>query len=180
MGVLNDLSDYKKLIATRASRNSTEILANAGPDHAVIAMGYLFEHTNFFVKMVVGSLDEIVCDDDFYNSQLKACLDRGVTFEIIYLNNLNTKSIAYKTLMKHSGQVRIVKGTDKFIEQLSKSGKQQHFSIHDGDKFRFEKDTEKYLAWFSFNNPYYNQELTQVFDSEINRHKTDLKHAAVA
>lgn len=166
------LIEYQKLVNLKASKDSTDILANAGQDHAAIAMSKLFDKTETIVKMVVGSFDGAISEKSNYLESLESCINRGVKFEIIFLEPRNTTSTAYNYLLRSKKAGRDITFKDAsvgFVKQLTaKDGQEKHFSVYDDNKFRFEKDTKNYLAWFSFNDPDKASQLITIFDSELN------------
>jgi len=165
-----ELLAYAKFISAKASENSSDILANAGEDHAAIAMSNLFDKTQLSVKMVIGCFDGRVSNQEIYKESLKDCLKKeNVKFQIIHLHDLNPESEALAILKEYipTGQVRIYKSDQSFREKLSKDGSEKHFSIYDDRMCRFEKDSEKFLAWFSFNDLKRTEELKAIFDQGL-------------
>jgi hypothetical protein len=174
MPQLNELEAYQKMVDFMALKNSTEILANAGAGHAAIAMSKLFDVTKNEVKMVVGSFQGAISNDKNYLKALKNCVEvKNVKFKIIFLDSPNTessKALDYLVLKKgEKKNITFKQASPQFVAQLSKSGEPKHFSVYDNDKFRFEKDTINYHAWFSFNNKHETTELTNIFNAEFNR-----------
>ena len=166
---MEDLELYELFINEKANERSNELLPNAGEDHAAVAFSQLFKRTSSIVRMVVGSFDGRISDQKKYIESLKDCLDKDVKFKIIFLDEVNKNSEAYNLLLKYEnkGQVSFAKASEKFKKRLTVDGKEKHFAIFDSDKFRFEKDTSKYIALFGFNNPSECSNLINIFDSEF-------------
>jgi hypothetical protein len=166
---LADIVSYREMVNNAADQNSTQILPNAGPIHAAIAMSKLLDKTIHKAKLIVGRFSEIVCDQPNYLNSLKEAIDRNVSFEVIFFKGPND-SEAYKLLKnsENAGKsVLIKKASEKFVKFLSRENKVTHFATFDDDKFRFENDAEHYVAYFSFNNRFENEFLSQLFDTEF-------------
>jgi len=166
-----ELESYEKMIASKAATQSADILANAGPDHAAIAMSKLLTYTDHSVKMVVGSFEGPISNQLIYIEALKYCISKGVKFEIIFLDPPNFDSEAFKILIdaKENGRDITFKIADQdLINRLTVDNEPKHFSVYDDNKFRFEKDTKNYFAWFSFNDPIKTAQLKNTFDSKFN------------
>jgi len=169
MPELEDLTLYQQLVDNKADLNSPDLLPNAGELHAAIAMAKLLDKTDKEVKMVLGSFSGAVSDQPNYLKSLENCLDRDVKFKIIFLGKPNKKSKAYKLLLskQETGRdINFANASSSFIKKLTHSDGEKHFSVYDNNKFRFEKDTKKYLAFFSFNDDDKAQALNKIFDAE--------------
>ena len=157
---------YQQLVNSKADAKSPEILPNAGKKHAAIAMAKLLEKTTHSAKMVVGSFSGDVCDQPNYLESLQKSIDRNVEFKIIFLDQRNTDATSYKMLLeaqKAGKNIQFKDSSISFKNQLSTDGKPKHFAIFDDNKFRFETDTEKFIAWFSFNDEANAKKLSRVF-----------------
>ena len=173
--IMSTLEEYKELVNKKADDNSPDILPNAGKDHAAIVMAKMFEKTNHTVDMIVGSFDGKVSNQDDYLDNLKKCVEKGVRFNIIFLDSPNNDSKAYNYLKskKDNGyKISFYQATDEAKERLKKqsnTGDFIHFSVFDEDKFRFEKDTKNYLAWFSFKDELNASALKSTFNTTLNK-----------
>lgn len=168
--ILDDIELYKLYVDAKAHENSSDLLPNAGSQHAAIAMARLFDATKDEVRMIVGSFEGSVSDQPNYIKSIKRCIEENIKFKIILLNEPNANSSAYKLLkLKESeGKAIIIRRASPSLKQkLTVAGKENHFAVFDKDKFRFENDTEKFLAWFSFKDPETSSKLISMFDSNF-------------
>src|ERR1700754_216442 len=152
--LMDDLELYRQFVDDKATENSSDLLPNAGEFHAAIAMSKLFDKTKDHIRMVVNNFDKKVCDQSNYLGSLEKCIDNNIPIDVIILKDPDLDSKAYKLLLQKQADkkpIKIKRASDSFIKRLSGDGKEKNFSVFDNDKFRFEKDSEKYLAWFSFN-----------------------------
>ncbi len=158
-----DLELYQQLVDSRAQENSTDILPNAGEKHAAIAMSKLFDKTRESVKMVLGGFIGPVSAQKNYLDSLQKCIDKGVKFQIISLTGFNKTSEAYIILeqAKEKGSKIAFKEGSGYLNKLTPS---KHFAVFDDDKFRFETDIDKHVAWFSFNDKANASSLSSIFD----------------
>ncbi|WP_128531521.1 hypothetical protein [Mucilaginibacter gilvus] len=166
----DELKYYQELVDSKAKINSNETLANAGQYHAAIAMSKLLDETKTIARMVVGSFDGRVSNQENYLGSLRSAIEKDVKFQILFLDLPNTNSKAFKMLLtaKKAGKpIECKMANNSLIDKLSKEGKVKHFSVFDNNKYRFEKDTENYLAWFSFNDLTNASTLINVFDTEF-------------
>ena len=164
---MNDLQLYQELVDKKADENSTNVFPNAGEIHAGIVMAKLFEKTEKSVNMVVGSFDGKVSDQPNYLEKLERCIDSKVSINIIFLQSPNVQSKAYGLLRSKKSQgfpITFKSATDEVRQRLSstKTGL-VHFSVFDDNKYRFEKDPNKYLAWVCFNDPQNAARLNSLF-----------------
>ena len=166
---MEDLELYQQLVDTCADDNSNEILPNAGKMHASIAMAKLFDKTNEIVRMVVGRFSGEVSNQTNYIESLKQCLSRGVKFQVIFLDERNEDSEAYKILKAADGNVDFFDSNNTLRKHLVKGEKAVHFSVFDDNKFRYETDTENFVAWFSFNDKLNAHSLIKTFNIGIQR-----------
>jgi hypothetical protein len=158
-----DLALYQQLVDSRAMEKSTDILPNAGEKHAAIAMSKLFDTTSESVKMVLGGFVGPVSAQPNYIESLKRCIENKVKFQVISLTGFNKSAEAYLILddAKSRGfDITLQEGS----EYLSKVIPSKHFAIFDNDKFRFETDIDKHVAWFSFNDKANASSLSSIFD----------------
>ncbi len=167
---LSDIASYQKLVDSMAEQNSAQILPNAGPTHAAIAMAKLFDKTSHIAKLVVASFSGFVCDQPNYIASLKNAIEKGVIFQIIFLSQRNLQSSAYQLLFEAQQKgknITFKDATPKFVTFLTNGGKTQHFATFDNNKFRYENDTQSFVAFFSFNNIENASFLSNIFDSEF-------------
>jgi hypothetical protein len=164
------IADYVQLVNTKASQKSKELLPNAGAKHAAIAMSKLFDETNYSVRMVVNSFSKTVCDQPIYFNSLKACVEKGVKFRIIHIDDLNDKSETCIYLINAQSQnmdISFHRASNEFKNKLTVDNTIRHFAVFDEDKFRYETDTENYVAFFCFNDPENATILAKAFDKEF-------------
>jgi hypothetical protein len=164
---MEDLKLYQQLVDTCAKDNSKDILPNAGQMHASIAMSKLFDKTSERVRMVVGKFSGEVSNQPNYINSLTQCINRGIKFQVVFLDGRNEDSDAYKALKTAGDNVTFFDANDTLRKQLINNGKPYHFSVFDDNKFRFETDTEGFVAWFSFNDKLNAKSLIKTFDLGI-------------
>jgi len=167
-----ELKLYQQLVNEKAKAKSPDILPNAGHQHAAIAMSKLFDNTEHIAKMVLGSFSGKISDQANYIHSLEKCIDKNVSFEIIFLETPNENSLAYQLLKQKKGNghnIVFKNASADFKSFLTRDGKPKHFAVFDDDKFRFEKDTEEYLALFSFNDKDNSKYLSTIFDQEFKK-----------
>ena len=141
---MSELGDYQEMINNKAAENSTEVLPNAGKDHAAIVMSKLFDKTTKSVKMAVGSFAGPVSNQSNYLASLKCCVERNIPIQVIFLEEPNLSSIAYQFLSEMKANnypIAFKKADEGFKEKLSKGNSKIHFAVFDDNKYRFEKDT---------------------------------------
>jgi hypothetical protein len=165
-----EIRTYQEYINLMANSNSSEILPNAGAYHAAIVMAKLFEKTknNGSANMIVGSFKGKVSNQSNYLNQLENSIDRNVSFRIIFLDNPNKNSKAFTLLnrKKEEGKsINFYQASKETKERFAKRG--VHFAVFDDDKYRFEKDTENYMAWICFNDQQNASSLSSVFEDEL-------------
>ena len=168
---MTELEAYKELIEKRAKEWSKEVLPNAGKEHAAIVMTELFKNTTSNINMLVGSFDGSVSDDKEYLKELSNAIDRGVKINVIFLETPNIQSHTYKLLKEKQkeGKSIFFKSANSGVKStLSK----HHFSVFDNNKYRFEKDIEKYLALVCFNDEDGAGRLNKLFSTYFNLSST--------
>lgn len=161
---MSDLRAYQELVNTKANEESHELLPNAGEKHAAIVMSKMFDLTKHEVNMIVGSLDGKVSNQTNYMESLIKCVERGIRINMLFLNtpNKSSQALNYLKQKKSEGAPITLKLADqKEMKRYAK--KEIHFSIFDDNKFRYEKDTKNYLAWFCFNNAEIAKSLKSLF-----------------
>jgi hypothetical protein len=132
-------------------------------------MAKMFEKTSKSVKMIVGSLEGSVSDQDNYMDNLTACVEKNIPFEIIFLDvtGPNKESKAYKFLRaKQADNKNIVMklASDEVRKRLVKHDVPIHYSVFDDNKYRYEKNTKRFLALVCFNDTKNAATLTTIFN----------------
>lgn len=169
---MSTLKEYQDLIDKMAETRSSEILPNAGADHAAIVMAKMFEKARESVNMIVGSFDGAVSNKENYLSKLEECINRKIQFKIIFLDTPNKNSKAYSLLKRKRDEgcnISFSSASADTKGKLSKGGQIKHFSVFDDDKYRFEKDTSNYLAWCCFNDKRNAANLLGIFDEALGK-----------
>src|SRR5438445_429594 len=101
---MEDLQAYRELIEKKAAQGSRDVLPNACKEHASIVMTQLFKLTNTSINMIVGSFDGSVSNDSEYLQELSNAIDRNVSVSILFLENPNVQSEAYKLLLRKKSE----------------------------------------------------------------------------
>lgn len=165
---MEDLTLYQSMIDQKANERSTEVLPNAGESHAAIVMSKMFENTKKSVNMIVGSLDTQVCNQNNYFKELEKCRKKGVDFKVIFLDEPDENSLAYQILKKGVGKNVQMKRASESVKtsltRLKEPDNPIHFSVFDDDKYRYEKDSKKFLALVCFNDKKNAHTLKGFFD----------------
>lgn len=169
---MDDLILYQALINEKANENSSDVLPNAGESHAAIVMAKMFEKTLKSVKMIVGSLDGKVSDQQNYLINMEDCINRDIPFEIIFLEDPNLSSKAYKILKTKQAEGKNIvfkSASDDVRNRLVKNGHPIHYAVFDDNKYRYEKNTKKYLALVCFNDKKNAAPLINIFNDSFQK-----------
>lgn len=176
---LRNLHEYQEMVDQKAEENSSDLLPNAGADHAAIVMAKMFDKTADSANLIVGSFDGSVSNQENYMESLRKAVEKNIKFNIIFLEDPNEDSMAYRYLMQKRREgypICFRRATHDIKALLSKNTKEPiHFSVFDKNKFRYEKDTAKYLAWFSFNDEKNSMRFLSIFNNAF-RNSTEINN----
>ena len=175
-GISNDLETYEEMLIEAAANKSCNLLPNADKNHAAVAYSVLFDSATSHINLVVESFKGDVSNNPKYVKSITRCLERGITFKVLSLNEPNPDSLGYKKLLEYNnlknGSVEIKKATLGSTSIIKKSaedgglelGETHNFSLFDNDKYRLEFLPTEYMAFLSFNDPLFVSKYKIVFN----------------
>ena len=169
---INDLIQYKEMVDRKAASKSTEVLPNSGKEHAAIVMSKMFDLSVKQANMLVGSFDGQISDQTNYLEALKKCIEKGVSFNVLFVDDPNKSSETYKLLLyeKSNGRnINMRNANAEIMALLPKQpdGKPVHFAVFDNTMYRLEKDTKNYIAWFCFNDSEKAEDFNRIFEKSF-------------
>lgn len=148
---------YELAIRALADSQGEALFENSGPEHAAIVFSNMFRTAADSIFMYTGSLEGPVSGQAAYVRELEGFLKRGKSLTIVFENEPNRESKAFKLLSSdmYSRMVRMYRYTS------AEKAEKPHFAVADGRMFRLEEDKHEYKAMCSFNNTEYSKRLLE-------------------
>jgi hypothetical protein len=151
--VIKNLSDYKLAIEHLANTCDPYVFANSGQDHACIVMSNIFRtaknHVNIFARDLRGDVSK----GEYLTSFENYLKTPGTSMSVLLEETPKPQSQAFEILKRHKRdnvKVYLINAVAKAA--FTENGVLNHFTTADNRMFRFETDTEKYMAVCGFND----------------------------
>ncbi|MBO0949208.1 hypothetical protein [Fibrella forsythiae] len=151
--------DNYKIVLEKISKNSLSIpIQNNEKKHAAILMRYIFNETKEELGLYVNRFSGVYSSHPEYLENLKNCLDRKITVNLLLDSEPNLDSEAYNLIANYiqdSGRGKIGIATDNSrskIGILFKESKPLHFAVSDSKRYRIEIDPVSKAAYAHFND----------------------------
>lgn len=160
--------DYRKKVRDAAVRRDGHPLYNGSIDHASVLTEALFEFSNNEVCILTGGLDAHVYGNNEVIEKARAFLsvpNRKVRILVETPSSIDVIDHPFIREFNDSDDVEIRKISE--VYDIS-----QHFTVMDGDSYRFEEDKTKYSAVAAFGHREGGEHLLSIFD-EIWRSSPD-------
>ncbi len=160
-----NISTYKTYIKNLAESNSTEHFLNPGPQHAAVVLSNLFNTAEASVVLYSGNLNGEISKDTTYQSSVYNFLCRGGDLKILLEDYDNNSDAPMLKMLKSAktNHYKVIAKKHPFFLEHKETQEKVHFAVADGKAYRYEHDTDNYLATGSFNNPENAMPLTQLF-----------------
>ena len=154
---------YRELVKKLFAEKLNDTIANGTPQHAAVLYEAMFSNAQKNIRIFCNDLSVDVFGKDEVVTAAQDALNRGVKFEIAYLN-LPKLSDFIKLITKenYNEKVEIYKATRE-IKDLD--GKSINFAVMDSCGFRFENNKEECKAFASANRPDIAEPLIKLFDN---------------
>jgi hypothetical protein len=167
-----NMENYRELLEEMVKGKERSILPNSSEKHAIDVMDVMFTNSSKSVNMLVGSLNGNVSKTDIYFSSLENMLARGISVRILFMNKPDVSTRVYNLLVKSTNveRRRVNKDSIQILQASIKNNEQEyHFSVFDGQNYRFEEDVVKNKAWVGINDYERAEKLNSIFESAFQK-----------
>src|SRR5260221_14694704 len=153
---------YRIAIENLAVGSDNSVFENSSPAHGAIVLANILRKSDKEVKVFTGTLDSSVCNYQYYLEALKYYLDRKKPLTIIFENDYDVNSLAFKMVKEYQ------KENDKIeVRKLINSTSVPHFTISDHKMLRVETSKTNFTAYCSFNSPSLVEPLENIYSTLV-------------
>ncbi len=162
--LLNDshLIEFAKIVESYANNSNDGTYANSGPFHAAIVLGNIFRTTKSSIYAFVEDLNGTVTNNP-YCAKFFDSLISNHNIEINYiLRSIPDKKEVLNKLLNRREQLPdktkllVLKHNFEFLKF--------NFTVSDNIIYRLEKDTQNYIADFSFDDSIKSKKMIDIFN----------------
>lgn len=157
------MDDYREEVERFATERTGAPFYNSSIDHAAVIIEKIFRHASKEVCIVSSHLNARVFGRDEVVEEAQAFLGNGThRIRVIIEDEPDTLSEGHAMIRefgKHPGSVAIKRMSPKVREMVK-----YHFTVADGDSYRFEPDKSKWEAVAAFGDTKGAENLRKVFD----------------
>lgn len=166
-----EFEEYKENIKSLARNRIDEIIYNSSEDHAAVILSELIENAENYVHIVCENMNRKVTDRYQYLDAVDQFLSNDKHHEIKILLTDYDKSFEESkiadVLRKHKEQV-FVKYFEPKAKILSEDGFPVNWAVADDRAFRFEENTNEFMAFANFCDRSLAKELNESFNTFFN------------
>ena len=162
--LLNDshLIEFAKIVESYANNSNDGTYANSGPFHAAIVLGNIFRTTKSSIYAFVEDLNGTVTNNPYCAKFFDSLISNN-NIEINYiLRSIPDKKEVLNKLLNRREQLPdktkllVLKHNFEFLKF--------NFTVSDNIIYRLEKDTQNYIADFSFDDSIKSKKMIDIFN----------------
>lgn len=163
-----DFEAYDNVIKELADNESSFVFTNSNPRHATIIIANIFrtakDHIRIFARNLCGEVS-----NGEYLIQLESFVKRGKKLTVKLeekeeSNNSEAIKLILNLQKSFPSKISIGVVKDDALKQIKHNSNIYHFTIGDERMYRFETDTENYIAVANFNDEHTCKELIKKFE----------------
>lgn len=159
-----NIEEFTASVEKIADEQGDIILSNSGKDKAAVVLSNIFRTTENSLKIFANKLDNDVCGQPNYLTELENCINR-IGYNNVYVlleNDPLPTSSAYILLKRHNIAIKKISNKSEFFKKFKDES--INFTVGDKRMFRLETDTVNYKALFCFKEVGISKQLTQIFE----------------
>jgi hypothetical protein len=161
--------EFANKVSTYANSDDNGVYSNTGKVHAAIVMGNIFNKTEKSIYAFAEDLNGTVTNNKYCRKYFDAVIDdENISMNYIlrndpYLTEDEEKLIVINKLLKR--RKKLPEKTNLYLlKDEHKKVYSNNFTLADGKIYRYETDTENYIAKFSFNDTESSKLIKDIFD----------------
>lgn len=156
LGTDEQILEFASIVEKYAEEMNNGIYSNSGPVHAAIVLGNIFKNTKKSIHAFVEDLNGTVTNHPYCKRYFDIVINNDdIDVNYILRNNpLNDKKIDKTVINKLISRAKRNPSKTKIflLKDNDKNLYNDNFTLSDGFAYRYEDDTENYIASFTFND----------------------------